>query len=42
MTNIEWTVENEIQLFYAMMHHKPVGKLKSMLIPGSVFIFYLF
>lgn len=26
MTNIEWTVENEIQLFYAMMNHKPIGK----------------
>ncbi|XP_037791098.1 MRG/MORF4L-binding protein-like [Penaeus monodon] len=25
MTDIEWNVENEIQLFYAMMGHKPVG-----------------
>lgn len=25
MTEIEWNVENEIQLFYAMMGHKPVG-----------------
>lgn len=26
MTDIDWSVENEIQLFYAMMGHKPVGK----------------
>lgn len=26
MTDIEWSVENEIQLFYAMMGHKPVGE----------------
>ncbi|KAG0716825.1 MRG/MORF4L-binding protein [Chionoecetes opilio] len=25
MTEIDWNVENEIQLFYAMMGHKPVG-----------------
>ncbi|KAK3879672.1 hypothetical protein Pcinc_015780 [Petrolisthes cinctipes] len=25
MTEIDWSVENEIQLFYAMMGHKPVG-----------------
>merc|ERR1739838_1191565 len=25
MTEIEWNCENEIQLFYAMMGHKPVG-----------------
>ena len=26
MTEIDWNVENEIQLFYAMMGHKPVGE----------------
>ncbi|KAK7025483.1 hypothetical protein SK128_011679 [Halocaridina rubra] len=25
MSEVEWSVENEIQLFYAMMGHKPVG-----------------
>lgn len=25
MNEIDWSVENEIQLFYAMMGHKPVG-----------------
>lgn len=24
---IEWNVENEIQLFFAMNGHKPVGKM---------------
>lgn len=24
---IEWNVENEIQLFFAMNGHKPVGKI---------------
>lgn len=26
MTNIEWTIENEIQLLFAMINHKPIGK----------------
>ncbi|KAB7497723.1 MRG/MORF4L-binding protein [Armadillidium nasatum] len=25
MTNIEWTIENEIQLLFAMINHKPIG-----------------
>lgn len=26
---IEWNVENEIQLFFAMNGHKPVGELST-------------
>lgn len=35
---IEWNVENEIQLFFAMNGHKPVGKARKPAIGGYVYL----
>lgn len=34
---IEWNVENEIQLFFAMNGHKPVGKTRKPAMRGYVY-----
>lgn len=39
---IEWNVENEIQLFFAMNGHKPVGKTRKSAIEGYVYLHFRF